>query len=156
MSGLVRWPEELPLPQLKGHGISQGNNILASKMSSGHVRTRRQFKNVPGEMPARFVFNSDQAQLFDAWFYHSINSGADWFLMLVKVPQGVIEHEVKFKPPPKAMKAISSTVWQKDAVLYIKQPSVISEQAMAEVLTAPDGFEQFVTDVEEQLPILKS
>lgn len=125
---LVRWPDNLPLPLLNGHGYTPGNNLIESKMDSGYSRTRRRFKNVPDTMPAKFLFTAGEAALFEGWFHHAINDGQDWFLMKVKVPAGLIEHEVKFKPPPKKITAESTSLWRKDAVLWIKNREIITPE----------------------------
>lgn len=128
MSELVRWPDNLPLPLLSGHGYTPGNNLIESKMSSGYSRTRRAFKNVPDVMPAKFLFTTGEAALFEGWFHHLINDGQDWFLMKIKVPAGLIEHEVKFKPPPKKITAVSANLWRKEAALWIKKREIITPE----------------------------
>lgn len=127
MSELVHWPDNLPLPLLNGHGYTPGNNLIESKVESGHTRTRRKSKSVPDTMPVKFLFNTEEAALFEGWFHHMINDGQDWFLMKIKVPTGLIKHEVKFKPPPKKMTALSATLWRKDAVLWVKNRNVINQ-----------------------------
>lgn len=128
MSVLVSWPDNLPLPLLNGHGYTPGNNLIESKMSSGYSRTRRISKTVPDVMPVKFLFTAGEAALFEGWFHHAIGDGQEWFLMKVKVPAGLIEHEVKFKPPPKKITAVSANLWRKDAVLWIKKREIITPE----------------------------
>lgn len=134
---LVSWPESLPLPLLTSHGYTPGNNLVESKVDSGYSRTRRRFKNVPDTMTVKFLFNAAQAAIFEGWFHHTITDGNDWFLMKVKVASGVVEHEVKFKPPPKKMTALTTQLWQKDASMWIKERDVISKE-LTEFLMAYD------------------
>lgn len=128
MSSLVSWPDSLPLPQLSGHGYTPGNNLVESKMEGGYSRLRKTSKSVPSTMQVKFLFTAGEAALFEGWFYHAINDGQDWFLMKVKVAAGLIEHEVRFKPPPKKITALTANLWRKDAVLIIKNREIISPE----------------------------
>lgn len=128
MSGLVRWPDNLPLPLLNGYGYTPGNNLEESKMEGGYSRLRKTSKSVPSTMQVKFLFTAGEAALFEGWYYHEINDGQDWFLMDVKVAAGLIEHEVRFKPPPKKITALSANLWRKDAILIIKKREIITPE----------------------------
>jgi hypothetical protein len=128
MSNLMHWPDSLPLPLLSGHGYTPGANLVDSVMASGYPRSRRVSKSAPDIMPVKFLFTAGEAALFEGWFHHSIGDGQDWFLMKVKVPSGLIEHEVKFKSAGQKITAVSATLWKKDAVLWVKRREIISEE----------------------------
>ena len=124
---LIKWPDSLPLPLLKGHGYTPGNKLLSTNMDGGNTRFRRKFKSVEDSLPVKFLMKNDQAAFFEGWFKHALDDGANWFILPLKTPMGVIDHEVHFKPPHKPMKAIGNRLWQVEMNLIVRGRAVISE-----------------------------
>ncbi|MEY8195480.1 MAG: hypothetical protein RPR28_11585 [Cycloclasticus sp.] len=125
MSGYARWPDNLPLPLLKGYGYAPSSNLLQSDLDSGEMRVRRRFKNMPSKVTINVLLNEEQAALYEGWFLNVIYEGAAWFIMPIKTPAGVIDHVVRFKLPHKAMKPITHKLWRKVIILEVKERAVI-------------------------------
>ena len=128
MGDFSRWPLALPMPLLKGHGYTPGDDVLVSSTSNGVPNQRRRFSFVQDDLVIKLIVNSEQSQVFNDWFENDIASGADWFVMPIKTPAGVIDHYVHFKPPLKAIKPLSQSLWMREFSLAIKNRAVISNE----------------------------
>lgn len=131
MASYVRWPVNLGLPLLKGYNYKPAENLLNTKMDSGYSRSRRRFKKAPGQATVSFLFNAEQAALFDGWFHNVIHDGADYFIFPLKVSNGVMDHVVRFKPPHKPMKPVGQKLWSTSLLLEVKERYVISGEYTA-------------------------
>lgn len=131
MASYVRWPANLGLPLLKGYNYTPAQNLVVSKTESGRKRSRRRFKNAPGKATANFLFNAEQAALFEGWFHHVVNDGADYFIFPLKVSNGVMDHVVRFKPPHKPMKPLGQKLWSTSLLLEVKERYVIDGENTA-------------------------
>jgi len=121
MAVYLRWPEKLPLPLLKKHSITPGNPLIESKLDSGYSRVRRRFESVPDTMPASWLFSDVEASLFNGFYEHALNAGANSFVLPVLLPEGLIDHVVRFKPPIKKLQPLSKKLWRLDANLWIER-----------------------------------
>lgn len=128
MSDFSRWPLVLPMPLLKGHGYTLGDDVLVSSTSDGIPNHRRRFTSVQDALVIKLIVNSEQSHVFDNWFENDIASGADWFVMPIKTPAGVIDHQVHFKPPLKVIKPISQSLWMREFALVVRNRVVISNE----------------------------
>jgi len=131
MASYVRWPANLGLPLLKGYNYTPAENLLTTKMDSGQKRSRRRFKKAHGKATVSFLFNAEQGALFEGWFHHVINDGADYFIFPLKVSNGVMDHVVKFTPPHKPMKPVGQKLWSTSLLLEVKERYVIDGENTA-------------------------
>lgn len=134
---LVEWPSRLPLPQLSGHGYTPGKRLIETRMDSGTSRFRRKFSNVHDKLSARFLMTNDQAAFFEGWFKYVLNDGANWFVMPIKTPMGLIDHEVHIKEAGKPFKVVSQKLWQIDLDLLIRKKANMPESEVAQITFEP-------------------
>lgn len=132
---LVKWPDSLPLPLLKGHGIKRKSGIKVTKMESGYARYRRAYKTTPSSVPASFVMSDNELAICEGFLEHYLNGGVDWFLMPVKLPIGLIDSETRIVADSFSCKAISNKLWTVSLKLEIRDKEII-DAATTDVLIA--------------------
>lgn len=120
-------------------------------MASGRARQRKRFQSVPTTMGATWKLNKYQAQILEGFVTHGVNDAVNWFLMPVRTPQGLIEHEVRFINSPLESCTYNGGFWNYSANIEIKQRQVVSEEATVNGLLAPNTIEQFVNGVSDAL-----
>lgn len=81
------WPDELPAP-LKTVSARPVSPIVRSTMVSGRTFVRRDFTAVPVVYRMTWLFNSEQAVIFEDFFKDDLEDGTLWFLMRLRVAQG--------------------------------------------------------------------
>ncbi|WP_024590491.1 MULTISPECIES: hypothetical protein [unclassified Pseudoalteromonas] len=150
---LVKYPKDLKLPLVSSHRLSQNSNLLRTDMASGRARQRKRFQSVPSTMSATWKLNPYQAQLLEGFVTHGVNDAANWFLMPVLTPQGLIEHEVRFIKSPLESCTYNGGFWNYSANIEIKKRQVVSEEATVNQLLAPNTAEQFINGVANALDI---
>lgn len=95
---IPRYPEGLPCPLREGYGFTPVNNIVRTDMQSGRARQRVDFPKTPDTIGLRWIFNSPQASLFQAWAEQIV--GAGWFEIELLTPLGFEIEEVRFMETP--------------------------------------------------------
>lgn len=122
---LVRWPDNLPLPLLKTHSMKSKSGFLSTKLDSGHSRVRRRFKSPPSEMASSFQFSCEEYALFEGFLEYQVNGGADYFLMPVRFPIGLILSEVRIVPGSISEKLLSNHLWKVSVKFDVKRREII-------------------------------
>ena len=154
MIDFTRYPNSvLSLPLLKNHGLKRKSMRIETAMDSGYLRSRNRFKNPPSELAASFLFTNHQLEIFEGWYQHVINSGANWFVMPVKTGGVVADHQCRFVGDY-SMKSATNNLWTVTAKLLVKNLRVIDEaetiSRIHDVPNAPkavrDGLDDAVTD----------
>ena len=148
---LVKYPKDLKLPLVSSHTLAQQSNLLRTDMASGRARQRKRFQSVPTTMGATWKLNKYQAQILEGFVTHGVNDAVNWFLMPVRTPEGLIEHEVRFKQSPLESASFNGGFWNYSANIEIKKRQVVSEEGMVELLIKPDSLEEFVIGVSNAL-----
>lgn len=148
---LKKYPNDLKLPLVSSHRLSQNSNLLRTDMASGRARQRKRFQSVPTIMGATWKLNKYQAQIFEGFVTHGVNDAVNWFLMPVLTPQGLIEHEVRFINSPLESCTYNGGFWNYSANIEIKKRQVVSEEETANRLLEPNTIEQFVNGVSDAL-----
>lgn len=95
---IPRYPEGLPCPLREGYEFTPVNNIVRTDMQSGRARQRVDFPSTPDTISLRFIFDSPQASLFQAWAEQIV--GAGWFEIELLTPLGFETEEVRFMETP--------------------------------------------------------
>ncbi|MBG9991604.1 hypothetical protein [Pseudoalteromonas sp. NZS37] len=144
---LIKYPKDLKLPLVSSHRLSQNSNLLRTDMASGRARQRKRFQSVPTTMSATWKLNPYQAQLLEGFVTHGVNDAVNWFLMPIRTPQGLIEHEVRFIKSPLESCTYNGGFWNYSANIEIKQRQVVSEEATANRLLEPNTIGQFVNGI---------
>ena len=144
---LVKYPKDLKLPLVSSHRLSQNSNLLRTDMASGRARQRKRFQSVPTTMGATWKLNKYQAQILEGFVTHGVNDAVNWFLMPVRTPEGVIEHEVRFIQSPLESCTYNGGFWNYSANIEIKKRQVASEAQMIEQLLSPLTQSEFTVSV---------
>lgn len=92
------YPVGLPCPLREGYGFTPVNNIVRTDMQSGRARQRVDFPATPDTIQLRWIFNSAEASLFQAWAAQVV--GAGWFEIELLTPLGFEVEEVRFMETP--------------------------------------------------------
>ena len=148
---LVRYPKDLKLPLVSTHRLSQNPNLLRTEMASGRARQRKRFQSVPTTMAATWKLEADQAVIFEGFVKHGTNDAVNWFVMPIRTPQGLIDHDVRFKQSPLESCSFNGGFWSYSANIEIKERQVVSEEATANSLLEPNTLDEFVNGVSDAL-----
>lgn len=87
MTPIPKWPDELPAP-LKSVSARPVSPTVRSTMVSGRTFVRRNFTAVPVVYRMTWLFNSEQAVIFEDFFRDDLEDGTRWFEMKLRVAQG--------------------------------------------------------------------
>lgn len=90
------WPEGLPAGLLEGYGIQPVDPLQRVRLESGYTRVRRRYSATPDNVSVSWIFSSEQAQVFEAFFSEDLADGSRWFRMPVLRPQGLLSVTVQF------------------------------------------------------------
>jgi hypothetical protein len=93
---MATWPEGLPGPELGGYSVQTGNTLQRTQMDSGRARQRRRFTSVPVIANATWIFSEPEAQVFEGFFKHIINDGADYFELPLKTNMSYKNYIARF------------------------------------------------------------
>jgi hypothetical protein len=152
MSNLITYPDSLPRPLLSSLAFKQQSNVLRTEMDSGTARVRKRFSSVPTFMDASWKINATECEAFEGFIEHALNSAVNWFVLAIKTPQGLVEHDVRFvQNPMENYKPISKKFWEYSANIEIKKRKVPTEERTAELLLEPNTTDEFVTGVSDAL-----
>ncbi|MGY2429622.1 hypothetical protein [Pseudomonas tolaasii] len=95
---IPKYPDGLPCPLRDGYGFTPVNNIVRTDMQSGRARQRIDFPKTPDTIQLRWIMNSPQASVFQAWAEQIV--GAGWFEIELLSPLGFETEEVRFMETP--------------------------------------------------------
>lgn len=104
------YPEGLPCPLRENYAFTPVNNIRRTPMDSGRARQRIEFPNAPTLVSLSWIFNQQQAMLFEAWAAQV--AGAGWFTMTLLSPMGFEEQEVRFTEVPVGGQLTGKFLWR--------------------------------------------
>lgn len=107
---IPRYPEGLPCPLREGYEFTPVNNIVRTDMQSGRARQRVDFPRTPDTIQLKWIFNSPQATLFQAWAEQVV--GAGWFEIPLLTPFGFDTEEVRFMETPVGGALVGKFSWQ--------------------------------------------
>ena len=144
---LVRYPKDLKLPLVSTHRLSQNPNLLRTEMASGRARQRKRFQSVPTTMAATWKLKADQAVILEGFVKHGTNDAVNWFVMPIRTPQGLIDHDVRFKQSPLESCSFNGGFWSYSANIEIKERQVVSEELVMNQLASPLTLNTFVISV---------
>lgn len=141
---LVRYPKDLKLPHVSTHRLSQNSNLLRTEMGSGRARQRKRFQSVPTTMAATWKLKDEQAVILEGFVKHGTNDAVNWFVMPIRTPQGLIDHDVRFKQSPLESCSFNGGFWSYSANIEIKERQIVSEEVTANSYLKPEGLKSFV------------
>lgn len=120
----IDFPSVLPCPQREGKAVRTVQPFSRTTMTTGRAIQRRRFSSVPSMVQVSWVFNSEQAVVFEAWFRDAIKDGASWFNIDIRFPLGVFPSEfgpcvARFTDMYTGPDQISANHWRYSAELEI-------------------------------------
>lgn len=92
---MIYFPSELK-PQRVGATYKPVSPTKTTLMQNGRNIVRKVFTQTPVFFDAEFVFDDQQAQIFERFFANDLGNGLEWFTMWVLQPLGVKELVVRF------------------------------------------------------------
>lgn len=115
----LSFPAGLPCPLREGYGINHVQPFSRTPMASGRSRQRRQFTSVPSMVKVAWLFRSNQAARFEAWFRDTIHDGVDWFNCDLKTPLGYESYVCRFTEMYEGPLPVATDSWRVSAVLEL-------------------------------------
>ncbi|WP_226649652.1 hypothetical protein [Microbulbifer variabilis] len=141
---LIKYPAELPAPQLDGYALKKLDNRIRTEMASGRARQRRRFARVPTELPVKWKLLANEAAIFEGFVTHALSDAIAWFSAEVLTPQGLIPHTVRFITHPLSdCKPIGPHTWEYSARIEIEDRIVLTEEQTVAGLLDPNTLQQF-------------
>ena len=132
---MIAYPEFLPEPQRDGYGFQPVSPMARSELQSGRARQRRRFTSVPTVASVTWLMDDGEAQLFEGWFEHILQSGSLWFQCPLKTPLGMDEHRARFVDIYEGPVLVGESFWRFTAKLELfKRPILDAEW----IIEAPD------------------
>jgi len=118
---MVNYPQQLDGPLLSGYTLNQKTNLLRSDMESGLAVSRVRFTNVSSTMASTWLFDEEQAALFEIFIDEDLHGGLLWFEMPIKTPAGIQTAQLRFVTDPREnCSPTSITHWQYKADIEVK------------------------------------
>ena len=125
---------DLPLPEGRSYGLERGQRFIRTDMEAGNIRQRTRFSTIPDDLQVTWVMSREQFELFEGWFKHKINNGADWFRMKVSDGSGVNLQDCRFKTSYKA-KEVGPNFFSVTASLETRDRTIIDEATVDSRIT---------------------
>ncbi|WP_417448396.1 hypothetical protein [Idiomarina abyssalis] len=142
---MIVYPDILPRPTLRELNYSQVDNLLKTKMTSGHTRSRRVSLNPPTIKQAVYKVHKNQAAMFEGFIRHALNDGAKSFRDMVHTPLGFKEHTVKFITNPlSSRKPISRLYWEYSGEIEIEDFATMTAIETMDAVMYPHSYEDLV------------
>ncbi|MEI8645752.1 hypothetical protein P4S60_09195 [Pseudoalteromonas sp. Hal040] len=120
-------------------------------MASGRARQRKRFQSVPTTMAATWKLKDEQAVILEGFVKHGTNDAVNWFVMPIRTPQGLIDHDVRFKQSPLESCSFNGGFWSYSANIEIKERQILDHEGVVATVLEPYSFEYFVNRVQAAL-----
>lgn len=130
----IEYPKGLPLPLREGYGLNHVSPFVRTEMQSGRARQRRRFTSVPSMVSVSWLANNAQAQLFESWFQHALNDGAEWFQCPLQTPLGLKQCEARFTDMYQGPQLVGIYSWRFAAKLEIRERQTLSESQAIDLM----------------------
>ncbi|BBM03923.1 hypothetical protein [Microbulbifer sp. GL-2] len=146
---LIKYPAELPAPQLDGYALKKVDNRIRTEMASGRARQRRRFARVPTELSVKWKLLASEAAIFEGFITHGLSDAMVWFSAEVLTPQGLLPHKMRFITDPLSdCRPLAPHIWEYSARIEIEDRIVLTEEQTVAGLLAPNTIQQFSRGVD--------
>lgn len=122
---MIYYPEGLPLGLQSGRSYQLEDPLQRTQLSSGRARQRRRFTSVPQYANISWLFNDNQAQLFEAWWRDSLIDGSQWFEYPLRTPLGLDERTSRFTSVYTGPSRVGPNLWSYSAELELRERAVL-------------------------------
>lgn len=121
----VYYPQALPVGLHSGRAYQLQSPLLRSELESGRARQRRRFTSVPMGAKISWLFNSAEAQAFEAWWLEQLIDGSLWFECPLETPLGYQDYTCRFTGPYSGAVRVGPLLWQISAELELRERPVL-------------------------------
>lgn len=150
----VEWPSAiLPIILEAGYSYSGRESVIRTEFDTGHIRARRRFTAQKLLLGVSWRMTDAQMAIFDAWWYHDAELGAEWITGLtVRVAYVAETMTARFLAEP-TRSLIGGQLWEMSAQIEVDQPSRQSlseyDSAVALALQDADAWDADVAQLYE-------
>jgi hypothetical protein len=142
---MILYPESLPRGLHNGRTYQTVSPLQRSELNSGRARQRRRFTSVPTMASISWIFNSAQAQAFEAWWRDALIDGSQWFECPLETPLGYsTDYVARFTDIYSGPNRLGPMLWQITAELELRQrpilpvdwgliPDLVAQQAIFDI-----------------------
>ncbi|MBI6940066.1 transposase [Pseudomonas putida] len=128
----IDFPKGLPLPLQDSYSLNTIDPMARTQMVTGRARQRVRHSYVPTFVSAAFLFNQDQASLFEAWYARTLGNGVEWFNCPLQTAEGLRVYEARFTQIYEGPSLVQMAFWRYSVRLELRQRPLI-----------PEGWENF-------------
>ncbi|MDW0360798.1 hypothetical protein Q8G38_15910 [Halomonas venusta] len=126
----IRYPPGMPLPLREGYGIQHTDNVTRTQLGSGRQRKEIMMRNTPSIISVQFLLTEAEAQVFEGFYWETLQSGTLKFDCPIQTPLGIREYEnLEFFEMYQGPQLYGVRHWRFTAQLEIaKRPTVSAEE----------------------------
>ena len=125
---MIEYPKGLPAGLQSGSSYQTVSPMQRSTLVTGRAIQRRRYTNVPTSRKISWIFNSQQAQVFEVWFKYSLNDGVSWFECPLKTPLGLGNYKARFVDIYDGPSIAGHSLWSFSAELELLERPVLDGQ----------------------------
>ena len=141
---MILYPAGLPRGLHNGRTYQTVSPLKRSDLASGRARQRRNFTSVPTMAQINWIFNSAQAQAFEAWWREQLVDGSQWFECPLETPLGYQDYTARFTDIYSGPNRLGPLLWSFSAELELRErpilpkdwgliPDFVAEQAIFDI-----------------------
>ncbi len=125
----IRYPPGMPLPLRQGYGIQHTDNVTRTRLGSGRSRKEIMMRNTPSIISVQFLLSEAEAQVFEGFYWHTLQSGTLKFDAPIQTPLGIREYQdLEFYELYEGPQLYGVAHFRFSAQLEISKRPVISEE----------------------------
>lgn len=123
---MILYPAELPRGLHNGRTYQTVSPLKRSELASGRARQRRNFTSVPTMAQISWIFNSEQAQAFEAWWRDQLIDGSQWFECPLETPLGYdVDYTARFTDIYSGPNRLGPLLWSFSAELELRERPIL-------------------------------
>lgn len=141
---MILYPASLPRGLHNGRTYKTVSPLKRSELASGRARQRRSFTSVPTMAQISWIFDSAQAQAFEAWWRDQLLDGSQWFECPLETPLGYGDYTARFTDIYSGPNRLGPLLWSFSAELELRErpilpsdwgliPDFVAEQAIFDI-----------------------
>lgn len=133
---MSRIPSVIPPYIKESNQINRQGAVLRTDMETGSARQRRLSANVPVQITVKWLLNSRQMRIFEAWHHHILYDGTAWFTMPIVNGEGANDCDCRFVSGAYTTEGYGNGIWVIAATLEVRSMPVMSEEDLLANLEA--------------------
>lgn len=118
---MLKYPDSLPVAQKAGRAFQMADPLVSTPFDNGQVRWDRRFTSTPTVTPMSWIFTDAEFQAFGGWYRDQLRSGAEWFEMRVRSPNGFNPEQCHFVEAYSGPTRLGFDRWRVDARLMLRE-----------------------------------